>query len=262
MLRMSAKLAKANSRTRPVLVRLIELLRTGEWTIWILTVMLVGFLAVSVLSHLYPIETFYREELLMNEIRLALGSSAPILALFTVLFMQKQLNTKKLEEQLGRAHLFLEAAERNADSRSFEFVPGIRQFRDALAMEYKRASAGHYGLSLVLFSAASPSLEVMGKIIQLLHFTLQPGYSVGLISPTTIAVLLPETAPEEARGLAARIEEHISTFAAEIDVYSTVAAYPQQAASLAELEAPIRRLMSESRPTVDAGRLATLRVVR
>lgn len=110
------------------------------------------------------------------------------------------------------------------------------QFRDTLAMEYRRASTSGAHLSVVLFSARTPSREELGHITNLLRHMLRRGETLFRVSENALAVILPRMLLSDAAAFAAQAQEHICAQLPDLEPSATVAAYPEDAAGLSELE--------------------------
>ena len=92
-----------------------------------------------------------------------------LLALVLVVHAQAAATVRRLRRQLFEAAAAVVETEREAATQAFLALPGMDQFRDAMAMEYRRASTSSAHLALVLLGRRDASREELGCIANLLR---------------------------------------------------------------------------------------------
>lgn len=209
-----------------------------DWHLWVLAILLIFVLGVSLLGFMFPTAFWFGQELPMESPQRAFFGFCVLLALVLVYLLQRQATVRRLKRQLFQAQAAVVAAEREAAVQAFLDLPGTPQFRDALAMEYRRASASSNPLAEVLFKAPHLSLEMWASQVKLLRSMLRRGESVYRISDKAVAVILPGMQLSEAASFAARLEELGGIARGEMEI--NVTAFPEQVSSLTELEARLR----------------------
>ena len=145
---------------------------------------------------------------------------------------------RRLKRQLLDARTAAAAAEQEAASQTFFALPGLDQFRDVLAMEYRRASTSNAPLAAALFAAPRESPQALGNMARFLQCILRHGESLYRISDNAVAVILPGMRWSEAASLAAQVESLSGLSKEEIDV--SITSYPEESSSLTELQERLR----------------------
>ena len=115
------------------------------WHLWVLAILLIFVLGVSLLGFMFPTAFWFGQELPMQSPQRAFFGFCVLLALVLVYLLQRQATVRRLKRQLFEAQAAVVAAEREADAQAFLDLPGTAEFRDALAMEYRRASTSGTG---------------------------------------------------------------------------------------------------------------------
>ncbi len=123
-----------------------EALDRQDWHLWILAILLMFVLGVSLLSFMFPTAFWFREELALRAPQRAFLGFCVLLGLALVYMLQRQATVRRLRRQLFEARAAVVDAERKAAVQTFLNLPGMSQFRDAVAMEYRRASASSASL--------------------------------------------------------------------------------------------------------------------
>ena len=220
----------------------IELERQ-DWHLWTLAMLLMFVLGISLLSFMFPSAYWFGSELAVKAPNRAFIGFCVLLALSLVYLLQRQSAMRRLKRQLFEARQAVTDAELRADLEAFLALPGVNQFRDGLAMDYRRATVAGAQLAVVLFHARTPSRESMGHLTSAVRLMLRRGETIARISDTSLGVILPGMAVSDATSFAFRVEEHVNAQDPEIDLLPIVTGYPQEAASLSELERPLRSLI-------------------
>jgi len=204
-----------------------------------LAILLIFVLGVSLLSFMFPSTFWFGEELAVARPQRAFFGFCVLLALVLVYLLQRQATIRRLKRQLFRSQAEAVEARRETAIRSFQTLPGMSQFRDTLAMEFRRASASNANLAVLSLIASNPTLEKLGQICNLLRALLRQGESLYRLSDTGIGLILPGLQLNTAASFVAQAEGLLGLPKGELGV--RMAAYPDHAESLAELEQQLRR---------------------
>lgn len=210
-----------------------------DWQLWMLAVLLIATLGGGVLIFMFPSAFWAPEQLPMRAPERAFFGFSVLLGLSLIYLFQKHAKVRQLKRQLFQAQESLAQLERNTAIQMFETLPSVTQFRDTLAMEYRRASTSEMNLSVVLFTAPNTTLEKLGQITRLLRSMLRQGESLYRISNNGFGVILPGMPLSHAAAFAAQVEPLCSMPKQEMVVRIT--AYPEDVSSLTELEGKLRR---------------------
>ena len=211
-----------------------------DWHLWIMAIFLLLVLGVSLLGFMFPTVFWFGEDLPIAAPQRAFFAFCLLLALVLVYLMQRQSAVRRLKRKLFEAQLALRGAEQETSIQVFLALPERPQFRDALAMEFRRASASGGQLSVVVFRLVKDSREQISVLVSALRTLLRRGESMYRIGEQGIAVILPSTPLATAVSFDAQVE-HFAGIAKE-DLQTRVTSYPEEVSSLKELEG---KLMSE-----------------
>lgn len=213
-----------------------EALERQDWHLWILAILLMFVLGVSLLSFMFPSAFWFRDELAVSAPQRAFLGFCILLSLALVYMLQRQAMVRRLKRQLFQARAATTAAERKAVLQAFVTLPGMAQFRDMLAMEYRRAATSGCTLALAMFSIRNPSREELGHVANMFRYMLRRGESLFRVAENALALLLPRMSLRDAAAFASQAQEHMAAHFPEVDASVTVTAYPEDAAGLSELE--------------------------
>ncbi|MBI4458970.1 MAG: hypothetical protein HY648_02790 [Acidobacteria bacterium] len=211
-----------------------EALERLDWHLWVLTILLIFVLGISLLSFMFPSAFWVGSDLALQTPQRAFFGFCVLLALVLVYLVQRQATVRRLKRELFNAQAAVTAAEQETATQAFLGLPGIAQFRDALAMEYRRASSSQAALAAVVFTAPKASPYALGRLTHLLRGILRRGESLYRISDKAVSVILPGMKLGDAASFAAQAET-LSEIARE-ELETRVTSYPEDAPSLAELE--------------------------
>lgn len=209
-----------------------------DWHLWVLAVLLIFVLGASLLSFMFPSTFWLGEESAIPRPQRAFFGFCVLLALVLVYLLQRQATIRKLKRQLFQSQAEAIATRREAAIQSFQTLPGMSQFRDTLAMEFRRASTSDSSLAVVLLTVPNAAREGLGYISNALRSLLRQGESLYRLSDTGIAIILPGMELNKAASFATQAEGSIGLPKGELEI--TVTAYPDQVESLAELEQRLR----------------------
>lgn len=211
-----------------------------DWHLWLLAALLIFVLGVGLLSFMVPAAFWFIDPKSAKGPERAFFGFCVLLALVIVYLLQRQATVRDLKRRLFESEKARAAAEQFATTEAFDALPGLSQFRDALAMEFRRASTSGTHLSEVIFKVATSSSEVLGRMARLLRSTLRRGETLYQLCDNAIGVILPGMQLSDAAYLAAQLERLSGM--SRGDLHVTVSAYPDDASSLAELDSRVRGL--------------------
>ena len=216
-----------------------EKLDRMDWQLWLLASLLIFVLGAGLLTFMFPSAFWLKEGLGVTAPQRAFFGFCVLLALVLVYLVQKQAKVRQLRRELFDAQADLAIAEREAAIESFQTLPTMNQFRDALAMEFRRATTSEVPLSVVLFKAHFASLERLGHMARCVRSLLRQGETLYRISDKAIGVILPGMNLSKGASFAAQAEALSGPFPENLEV--NVTAYPDEASTLSALEANLRR---------------------
>ena len=219
-----------------------ERLERLDWHLWMLAILLIFVLGISLLSFMFPSTFWFGEQLPVQRPQRAFFGFWVLLALVLVYLLQRQATIRRLKRQLFQSQTETIAARREAAIHSFQTLPGMSQFRDTLAMEFRRASASRANLAVLMIMASNATLEKLGEISNVLRALLRQGESLYRLSDTQIGIILPGLEVNKAASFITQAESFLGLPKGELEV--TLTAYPDHAGSLTELEQQLRERVS------------------
>jgi GGDEF domain-containing protein len=205
-----------------------------DWHLWLLTIILLLVLGVSLLGFMFPTAFWFGQDTPLESPQRAFFAFCVLLALVLVYLMQRQSAVRRLKRELFEAQLALRTAEQDAAIQIFLSLPERPQFRDALAMEFRRASASGAHLSEVAFKLAGGSRQELALLVSSLRTLLRRGESMFRIGERGIVVILPNAPLATAASFAAQVEHLVGL--GEDCVRTRVSSYPEDVSTLTELE--------------------------
>jgi hypothetical protein len=149
--------------------------------------------------------------------------------------LQRQAAIRNLKRRLREVEAALAASERHAIAELFQDLPDTSQFRDALAMEFRRASSVGTSLSGILLRTSNATSYELGGLARKIRAALRQGESLYRISDSALVLILPKMVATEVRFFAGQLESLGIGAAIELDL--TMVSYPEEVSSLSELEA-------------------------
>ena len=210
-----------------------------DWQLWMLAVLLIGVLGVGVLSFMFPTAFLLKESSAIRAPERVFFGFCVLLALTLVYLLQKQAKLRQLKRELVEAQTALARAEQEADIQALQTLPSLDQFRDTLAMEYRRASTAGTHVAVVLFNAPSVPLEGLGRMTSLVRSMLRHGETLYRISDKAVGLILPGMKLSNGMSFAAHVEA-LSGFPKR-DLEVKITAYPDDVSTLTELEGKLRK---------------------
>ncbi|MBI3895174.1 MAG: hypothetical protein HY313_04515 [Acidobacteria bacterium] len=214
-----------------------------DWHLWILAILLIFVLGISLLSFMFPGTFWTQANFADATTQRAFFGFCVLLALVLVYLLQRQSAVRRLKRQLYEAQAAVFAAEQAASSQTFLALPGLAQFRDVLAMEYRRATTAHTPLAAALFAAPGTSQAVLGNMARFLRCLLRRGESLYRISDSAVAAILPGMRLNDAASLVGQVESFSGRPKGELDL--RVTSYPEECESLGQLEERLRARQGE-----------------
>src|SRR3990172_4672092 len=146
-----------------------EMLERQDWHLWILAVLLMFVLGISLLSFMFPSVFWLGQQTEIGTPERAFFGFCVLLALTLVYMLQRQATIRGLKRSLYRAQAAASEAEQQARITAFTSLPQVGQFRDSLAMEYRRASHAGDSLALMLLALPQSAPEELGRLAHLLR---------------------------------------------------------------------------------------------
>jgi len=216
-----------------------ERLERLDWHLWVLAVFLILVLGSSLLSFMFPSVFWFREDMAVATPQRAFFGFCILLSLVLVYLLQRQATVRRLRRQLFEAQTLAASATREASLQSFHTLPTLNQFRDALAMEYRRASSSGSKLAVVLFTIPKAPSESLGQMARILRSVLRQGEILCRISDRGFGIILPGMELKTAASFATQTEELLGMPREDVEVLITT--YPEEVNSLAELEHRLQR---------------------
>ena len=219
-----------------------ETLERQDWHLWILAILLMFILGISLLSFMFPSVFWLGRQANLGNTERAFFGFCILLALTLVYMLQRQATIRRLKRSLYQAQAATSEAEEQMHLISLTSLPDLSQFRDSLAMEYRRASHAGDSLSVVLVNLGAVTEDRLGRAAQLLRQMLRPHETLFRISPRRFGLILPILRSADVAAFAEQITERLRRALPGEEISATVILYPEQAGSLAELEGRVRVL--------------------
>ena len=160
-----------------------ETLERQDWHLWILAVLLMFVLGVSLLSFMFPSVFWLNRQADIGTPERAFFGFCLLLALTLVYMLQRQAMVRRLKRSLYQAQVAASEAEQQVHLVSLTSLPELNQFRDSLAMEYRRATHAGESLSVILLDLGDVSEDKLGSMAHLLRLMLRPHETLFRVSP-------------------------------------------------------------------------------
>ena len=221
-----------------------ESLEQQDWHLWILAVLLLFVLGISLLSFMFPSVFWLGNENTITAPQRAFFGFCVLLGLTLVYMLQRQATVRRLKRSLYQAQTAALEAEQEVHLISLTSLPELGQFRDSLAMEYRRASHAGDALSVILVDPGEGTEYRLGQAVLLLRQVLRPHETLYRVAARHFALILPTMRPADVAAFAAQVEQRLRRALPGGEVSASVIAYPEQAGSLSELEGRVRALAS------------------
>ena len=219
-----------------------------DWHLWILSIFLICVLGLSLLTFMFPTVFWVGKAPEASLPQRAFVGFCVLLALVLVYLIQRQATVRQLKRQLFAAQAAVAAVERGAAIQAVAGLPDTEQFRDTLAMVYRRCSSSGAHLAIAVFAAPTATSETLGRMVYSMRPMLRRGESLYRISDKAVGVILPGMQLNDATSFAAQVEE-VSGFP-KGNLEFAITAYPEESESLAELEMRLRGCPENRSPKV------------
>lgn len=216
-----------------------ENLERLDWHLWVLAVFLIFVLGASLLSFMFPTVFWVEQSRSVEGPQRAFFGFSILIALVLIYLLQRQSTVRRLKRQLYEAQMIAAAATREASIQSFQTLPAFNQFRDALAMEYRRASSAGAGVSVMVITIKEASLDYLGYLAGVLRSLLRQGETLYKFSDRGFGIILPGMPSNGAAAFATQAEGVLGLSKEKLQV--TIANFPEDVRSLTELEHRLRQ---------------------
>ena len=220
-----------------------ESLERQDWHLWILAMLLMFVLGISLLSFMFPSVFWLSRANNISTPERAFFGFCVLLALTLVYMLQRQATIRRLKRSLFQAQIAASEAEEQVHLISLTSLPELNQFRDSLAMEYRRATHTGDSLSVVLLDLGALSEHKLGHSAHLVRQMLRLHETLFRLSPQRFGLILPVMRSADVTDFANQVTERLRRALPGEEISSTVIVYPEQAASLTELEGRLRTVV-------------------
>jgi GGDEF domain-containing protein len=211
-----------------------------DWHLWVLGHLVVLVLGVGVLSFMFPATFWFSEELSISAPQRTFVGFCILLSLALAYLIQRQTIVRRLRGQLFHAMAALYGTELRAATQVFLALPNIEEFRDMLAMHFRRAGTSNEPLGVALVRIEGASEVEMGHAACLLISVLRQGQTLFRISADSLAAILPGKGLTETKSTAGEAMMSLAKQAPNHDVNVIATAYPEEAATVADFEARLK----------------------
>ncbi|MFZ3201539.1 MAG: hypothetical protein WA175_10365 [Candidatus Acidiferrales bacterium] len=241
----------------------LDILERREGHLSILAAIMVLVMGAGVALLMYPLVFGHQDEANKWTMRFAFVGFCVLTLLFVAYLMSRRRTMRRLKQQL------VSELKRNIDLRHqanvdlLHTIPDLNQFRDRLAMEFRRALSMERTLSILvvkvkLASGLSDAEEKsgMGEAARSISRNLRSSDSMYLFGPGLFGAVMPDTDTKSANHIALQLDGTLrslgpkSKFSFETSVHN----YPEHVKSAYELEKMVSSLIFEKEPweSVDA----------
>jgi len=241
----------------------LDVLERRESQLSILAAIMVLVMAAGVALLMYPLVFGHEEGPNKWTMRFAFVGFCVLSILFVAHLLNRRRTMRQLKQQL------VSELKRNLDLRHqanvdlLHTIPDLAQFRDRLAMEFRRAASMERKLSLLIVktkvASGLPDAEEkagFGEAARAISHHLRRSDSMYLFGPGLFGAVMPDTDTASANRVALQLDEALrfmgskGKFSFEISVHN----YPEHTKSAYELEEMVSSLILEKEPweSVDA----------
>jgi GGDEF domain-containing protein len=241
----------------------LDTLERRESQLSILAAVIVLVMAAGVALLMYPLVFVHPDEGNKWTMRFAFVGFCVLSVLFVVYLLDRRRTMRGLKQQL------VSELKRNVDLRHqanvdlLHTIPDLNQFRDRLAMEFRRASSMQRTLSLLVvkvkLAAGLPDAEeksALGEAARGIARNLGQSDSMYLFGPGLFGVVMPDTDPANAKRVSLQLDETLRFTGSKnkFTFETNICNYPEHVNSAYELEQMVSSLLVEKQPweAVDA----------
>ena len=215
-------------------------LERQDWHLWIMAVLLMFVLGVSVISLMFPTVFWFGGDLPFQAPQRAFFGFCVLLALVLVYMLQRQATVRRLKRSLYEALAKATEAEQTASLMAYGALPEVGQFRDSLAMEYRRASRTGDPLAILLLELPGGTRTEVGRAASEIHSILRKGESLFRISDVRFGLILPDMKSEDALALGDQVKDRLELRLPSRPPRMRVVGFPDEVKTLSELESRLR----------------------
>ena len=241
----------------------LDTLERREGHLSILAAIMVLVMGAGVALLMYPLVFGHQDEANKWTMRFAFVGFCVLTLLFVAYLMSRRRTMRRLKQQL------VSELKRNIDLRHqanvdlLHTIPDLNQFRDRLAMEFRRALSMERTLSILVVKvklatglADAEEKSAMGEAARSISRNLRSSDSMYLFGPGLFGAVMPDTDTKSANHIALQLDGTLrslgpkSKFSFETSVHN----YPEHVKSAYELEKMVSSLIFEKEPweSVDA----------
>ncbi|MGA8366060.1 MAG: hypothetical protein ACLQMT_01920 [Candidatus Acidiferrales bacterium] len=241
----------------------LDTLERREGHLSILAAIMVLVMGAGVALLMYPLVFGHQDEANKWTMRFAFVGFCVLTLLFVAYLMSRRRTMRRLKQQL------VSELKRNIDLRHqanvdlLHTIPDLNQFRDRLAMEFRRALSMERTLSILVVKvklatglADAEEKSAMGEAARSVSRNLRSSDSMYLFGPGLFGAVMPDTDTKSANHVALQLDGTLrslgpkSKFSFETSVHN----YPEHVKSAYELEKMVSSLIFEKEPweSVDA----------
>lgn len=217
-----------------------EAVERQDWHLWILASILLLVLGTSVMAFMFPAAIWFSQDLPFPVAPRAMSGFCVLMLLAFAYMLQRQTTVRSLRRKLYAALVAAADIERMRFESVVETLPGLNQFRDSLAMEYRRASTSGTHLSITLIDLPCSTPEERGRAAEMIRYSLRSGEGLFSLPSDLFGLILPNMASHQAHAFTTQAEARLQAAFPALKINTTVNAYPDNAGSLSELESVLR----------------------
>jgi len=212
-------------------------LERRDWQLWLLAIFLLVILGFGLLTFMFPSAFWANSDPASLPQKAFVGFSA-LYGLAIVYMLQRQAEIRRLRQQLFDAQAAIAEAEHTATEQMLRALPDSGPFRDALAMEYRRASSSGHALTAVVLALPRERKQDVGRLARHLCSAIRPGESLYRITDSAFGLILPKMDPRDVAAVIARAQS--ASGVPEGLLETNIVSYPMEAGSLSEMEKRLR----------------------
>ena len=228
-----------------------------ELHLWILAYTVILVLAMGVSLLMYP--TVFSRPVNLTEIptRAVFFGFCGLVALVVGYFIDRQVVIRRLRAEVEREKRQIVEIRREASADLLATLPGLNNFCDRLAMEFRRASNAQQPLSLLavelkpsrVFTDPGEIETAFGDAAKTLMRKLRGEDSIFLFAPGVFGIVLPAVNACGAYSVRDRLMEGLHDAAGASNRFAfgvSVVNFPEHVATAREMEESIRSLLTRS----------------
>ncbi|MGA8224167.1 MAG: hypothetical protein WB780_21150, partial [Candidatus Acidiferrales bacterium] len=234
--------------------RQLDILERRENQLSILAAIMVLVMAAGVALLMYPLVFGHQEGSNKETMRFAFFGFCVLTLLFVAYMLSRRRTMHELKQQL------VSELKRNLDLRHqanvdlLHTIPDLNQFRDRLAMEFRRASSMERKLSLLIVKVklASDLPEAaeksgLGEAARAIFRHLRASDSMYLCGPGLFGAVMPDTDTATANRIALQLDETLRFMGSKdkFEFETSVCNYPEHTQSAYEMEKIVSSLILE-----------------